>query len=135
MSKKSNDLSLRFYLVEFECFINSYKKSFVVQCITFFSDGRTGKVLDDKGNLTIVPYADYLQHNVLSSLYDFLPLSTKDLGVCVKLHPIDFKVSADDFKGYRCVRPSAKAIATVLISIFMSRLLNLLSNKSNNNSI
>lgn len=125
MSKKSNDLSLRFYLVE--CIINSYKKSFVVQCITFFSDGRTGKVLDDKGNLTIVPYADYLQHNVLSSLYDYLPLSTKDLGVCVKLHPIDVDYKV---RSYRCVRPSAKAIATVLISIFMSRLLNLLSDNN-----
>lgn len=126
MSKKLQS-GLQFYTVE--CSVSTPKKTLSVHCITYIDSNRTSK-LYKADRLVVVPYAERLERSLNSALDAYF--CRCDFGVAtVKVRPID---GIDT--GITCdcayLRPSAKIISTHLMSMFMSKLYNLITDNNNN---
>ncbi len=132
MSKKLNELGLQFYLVEF--IVSAHKKTFVLQCVTYFDSNRTAKMYKED-RLVVVPYAERLERSLNSALGAFLcrALDYEDFSVKVRpLHSVHLDVEAGDYSDFVFLRPSAKIISTHLISVFIDKLYNLITDNNNN---
>lgn len=126
MSKKLQS-GLQFYTVE--CSVSTPKKTLSVHCVTYIDSNRTAKMYKED-RLVVVPYAERLERSLNSALDAYF--CRCDFGVAtVKVRPIDGIDS-----GITCdcayLRPSAKIISTHLMSMFMSKLYNLITDNNNN---